>query len=75
MENKDTNTDYQKVVRVGGQKREFVEITFRMVFLRFFFIIFYTGSFEVSPEKNHPPPKVPIPNQNPNLTKFPPIQT
>ena len=27
MENEDTNTDYQKVVRVGDQKWEIVEIT------------------------------------------------
>ena len=33
MENKDTNTDYQKVVRVGDQKWEIVETTFGIIFL------------------------------------------
>ena len=39
VENKDTNTDYQKVVRVGDQKREIVEITIGILFfcLRFVF--------------------------------------
>ena len=59
MENKDTNTEYQKFVRVGDQKWEIVEITIRIIFLLFFFFglrfvftIFYTGSFQVPPEKN-----------------------
>ena len=71
MENKDTNTDYQKVVRVGDQKWEIVETTFGIIFcLRFVFTIFYAESFQVPPEKNHPQPKRkwPIPTQNHNLT-------
>ena len=68
MENNDTNTDYHKFVRVGDQKWEIVEITIRIIFfcLRFVFTIFYTGSFQVPPKKNHPhlkcqfPPKISI---------------
>ena len=70
MDNKDTNTDYQKFVKVGYQKGEIVEITIEIFFfffcLRFAFTVFHTGSFQVSPEKNHPhlkcliPPKIPI---------------
>ena len=68
MENNNTNTDYHKFVRVGDQKWEIVEITIRIIFfcLRFVFTIFYTGSFQVPPKKNHPhlkcqfPPKIPI---------------
>ena len=69
MENKDTKTDYQEVVRVGDQKWEMVEITIRIIFfcLRFIFTIFiYTGNFQVPPEKYHLhskcqfPPKIPI---------------
>ena len=41
---------------------------FFFFFLRFVFTIFYTGSFQVPPEEKSPPPKVPIPSQNPNLT-------
>ena len=61
MENKDANTDYQKVVRVGNQKSEIVEITIGIIFF-----CFQVGSFQVLPEKNHPhlkcqfPPKIPI---------------
>ena len=33
MENKDTNTDYQKVVRVGEQMWETAEITVGNIFL------------------------------------------
>ena len=35
--------------------------------LRFVVSSFYTGSFQVPPEKNQPLTKVPIPTQNPNL--------
>ena len=35
MDNKDTNTDYQKFVKVGYQKWEIVEITIEIFF--FFF--------------------------------------
>ena len=80
MENNDTNTDYHKFVRVGDQKWEIVEITIGIIFffffcLRYVFTIFYTGSFQVPPKKNHPPPKVPIPTHNTNLTKVAPIWT
>ena len=71
MENKDTNTDYLKVIKVGDQKWEIVETTigiffFLFVCLRFALTIFYTGSFQIPTEKNHPhlhcqfPPKIPI---------------
>ena len=67
MENNDANTDYLKVVRVGGQKREIVEITIGIIFyLRFAFTIFYARSFQVAPEKNYPhlncqfPSEIPI---------------
>ena len=55
MENS-TNTDYHRFIRVGEQKWETVEITNGIIFfyLRFAFTIFYTGSFQVPPEKNHP---------------------
>ena len=33
MENKDTNTDNQKVGRVGDQKWEIVETTFKIIFM------------------------------------------
>ena len=32
MENKDTNTDYQKFVRIVDLKREIAEITIRIIF-------------------------------------------
>ena len=70
MENEDTNTDYQKLVRVGNKKWDIVEITIGIFFffcLGFVFTILYTGSFQVSPGKNHSQPKVPIPTQNPDL--------
>ena len=61
------NTHYQKVVRVGKQKWKILENTigFFFSYLRFLFTIFYTWSFQVQPEKNHPrkcqfPPKIPI---------------
>ena len=61
-------TDCQKVVIVGNQKSEIVKITVGIIFfcLRLVFTIFYTGSFELPPEKNYPhlncqfPPKSPI---------------
>ena len=56
MENKDTNTDYQKVVSVGDQKCEVVEITIKIIFLFEIPIhYFYTGSFQVAPEKKITP--------------------
>ena len=73
MENKDTNTDYQKFIRVGDQTWEILGGFFCLFFcLRFVFTIFYTGSFHVPPEKITPP-KVPTPTQNPDLTYFHPI--
>ena len=68
MENKDTNTDYQKVVRVGDQKWEIVETTSTVIFfcLRFVFTIFYTEFLSPTWRKS-PPPIVSIPTQNYNL--------
>ena len=57
MENKYANTDYQKLVRVGEQKWEIVEITIGIILL-----------LEVPPETKSPPPRVQITTQNPNLT-------
>ena len=51
MENKDTNTDYQNVVRVGDQKWEIVETTFRINFL--FEIRIHYILYRVL--KSHPP--------------------
>ena len=74
MENKNTKTDYQEVVRVGYQKWEIVEITVRIIFYAWdsyplFFV--YAGNFQVPPEKKSPPPRKPIPTQNPNFTHKP----
>ena len=52
MENKDTNTDYQKVVRVVDQMWDTVGITIRIIFLFKICVIFL--SFHVPPEKNYP---------------------
>ena len=69
MENKDRNTDYHKFVRLGDQMWEIVEITVRIIFfycLRYVITIFYTGSFQIPPKKDHPhlkcqfPPKIPV---------------
>ena len=46
MENKDTKTDYQKLVRAEDQKCKMVEITIGMTFV---FIIFYIYSKFSSP--------------------------
>ena len=64
MENKDAKTDYHKVVRVGGQKWEMVEIIIGIIFFvwdsySLFFI--YLGNFKVPPKKNHPYPKYQFP--------------
>ena len=55
MENKDTNTDSQKFVRVGDQKWAIIEIASEYHFFawNFYSLFFYTGSFQVPPEKNH----------------------
>ena len=60
MKNKDTKTDYQKVVMAGDQKWEMVESTIGIVFLfeihvRYFFT--HTGNFRVPLIKNHPTQK------------------
>ena len=69
MENKDTNTDYQKVVRVGDQKWEIAETAFRIIILleiRIHYFLYRV--FKSHLKKNHPSPEVPIPTQNHNLT-------
>ena len=72
MENNDPNTDYHKLARVGTKSKKLQKLQSESLFfffcLRFVFTIFYTGSFQVPPEKKSPPPEVPIPTQNPNLT-------
>ena len=57
VENKDKNTDYQKVVRVRDQKWEIVEIvetTFGIIFLFEIRIHYFLYNFQVLLEKNHP---------------------
>ena len=57
MENNDTNTDYNKFVRLGDLKWEIVEITIGIIFffyLRYVLTNFYTGSFQVPPKKITP---------------------
>ena len=72
MDNKDTNTDYQKFVKVGYQKWEIVEITIEIFF--FFFLLeicIHCFSYREFPSltwKKSPPPEMPNPTQNPNLT-------
>ena len=69
MENTDTNTDYQKFDRVGVQKWEIVEITIGTIFLLEISIHYFLYRELSSPTwKKSPPPQVPIPTQNPNLT-------
>ena len=70
MENKDTNTDYNKFFRVGGQKWEIVEITNEIFFFFFawdlYSLFFVQGVFKSHLKKNHPHqkwqflPKIPI---------------
>ena len=75
MENNDTNIDYTKFARVGDQKWELVEITIRITFLLEIAIYYFLyREFSSSTWKKSPPPKVPIPTQNPNLTWVPPIK-
>ena len=69
MENKDTNTDYQKFVRVGDLMWEIVEITISMIFLldiHIHYFLYSEFSSQVPPEKTTPP-KMPNPTQNPDL--------
>ena len=69
MEDKDVKTYYQKFVGVGDQKWEIVEITIGIIFLREICIYcFLCREFSSLTWKKLPPPKVPIPTQNPNLT-------
>ena len=53
------------------QKWEIVEITIRIFFfcLRYVFTIFYIGSFQVPPKKNHPHLNCQFPLKIPTLTK------
>ena len=73
MENKDKNTDYHKLVRVGDQKWEIVEIAIFTGILFFFLLeirihYFLYRELSIPTRKKSPPPKVPIPTQNPELT-------
>ena len=69
MENKNTNTDYHKFVRVGNQKWEIVEITIKIIFFfawDLYSLFFIQEIFKSHLKKNHPhlkcqfPPKIPI---------------
>ena len=76
MENRDTNTNYQKVVRVWDQKWEIVEITIGITVLfeiLLHYIYFLYRDFSSPTWKKSSPPKVPIPTQNLNLTYVSPI--
>ena len=74
MENKDTNTDYQKFARVGDRKWEIVDITIGIIFLLENSIHYFLYREFSSPTwKKSPPPEVPIPTQKPNLIYVPPI--
>ena len=55
MENKNTRTRYQELVRARDQKREMVKITLKFFFYDSYSLFFIcVGKFQVSPEKNHP---------------------
>ena len=61
MGNKDTNTDYNQFVRVGGQNSEIVEITIAIIFLLEISIHhFLYREFSSPTWKKSPPPEVPI---------------
>ena len=64
-ENKNTHTDYRKVVRLGDQKWETIEIIC-FVWDLYSFTIFHTRSFQVPPEKNNPHLKC----QSPHLIPY-----
>ena len=78
MENKDTNTNYQRFFMVGDQKWEIVEIAIKIFFFfswelySLFFILFLYcflyWEFSSPTWKTLPPPRVPIPTQNSDLT-------
>ena len=54
MENKDTNTDYQKIVRVGDQKWEIVESTFGIILFEIHIHYFLYREFSTpTPPKVH----------------------
>ena len=70
MANKDTNTDYQKFVRVVRQKWDIVEIPIGIILFLLEIRIhdFLYREFSSPTWKKSPPPKVPTPSQNPDLT-------
>ena len=70
MENKDTNIDYQKFVRVVRQKWGIVEIPIGIILFLLEIRIhdFLYREFSSPTWKKSPPPKVPTPSQNPDLT-------
>ena len=72
IENKDAKTDYQELVRVGDQKWDMVKITVGIISFLFeihiHYFLYIQGIFQSHLKKKLPPPKVPIPTQNPNLT-------
>ena len=74
MKNKDRNTGYQKIVRVGDQKLEIVESTIGIIF----FVwnsnsLFLYWEFSSPTCKKSPLPKVATLTQNCNLIYVPPI--
>ena len=70
MENKDTNMDYQQIVMVGNEKWGIVEITIGIIFFAWDLEIriHYFLYMEFSSPTWKKSPKVPIPNQNFDLT-------
>ena len=62
MENKDTNTDYEKFVRIAEIKIEII------VLLHIRIHYFLYREFSSPTWKKSPPPSVPIPTQNPDVT-------
>ena len=54
MENKDTNTDYQKFIRVGDQTWEILGVFFVFVLLEICIYYFLYREFSCSTWKNHP---------------------
>ena len=72
MQSMDTNTEYQKVVRVGDQMGKIVKITIRIIFLWNLNPLFFKKEIFKSHLKKSPPSKMPIPTQNPNLSLYKP---
>ena len=60
MENKDTNTDYQKVVRVGDQKWDCWNYIWNHFFVWDSYSLFFNREFSSPTWKKSPPLKVPI---------------